>query len=116
MCFHSGRHIEESPSKNCYHFVVLRVFLRGSAPPRQSTGSVAMDRWHSFRRPGKLTSVFKITRRDLLTTPALLAMQGGAAAWYDRPMRWGQLTLVENDPPKLDVGYWLDCFKRCRCD
>jgi hypothetical protein len=30
-------------------------------------------------------------------------------------MRWGQLTLVENDPPKLDVGYWLDYFKRCRC-
>jgi hypothetical protein len=57
-----------------------------------------------------------ISRRELLQTPALLAMQGGAAPWYDRPMRWGQLTLVENDPPKLDVGYWLDYFKRCRCD
>jgi hypothetical protein len=57
-----------------------------------------------------------ISRRELLKTPALLAVQGGAAPWYDRPMRWGQLTLVENDPPKLDVGYWLDYFKRCRCD
>ena len=31
-------------------------------------------------------------------------------------MRWGQLTLVENDPPDLNVGYWLDYFQRCRCD
>jgi len=43
-------------------------------------------------------------------------MQSGAAPWYGRPMRWGQLTLVENDPPQLDVGYWLDYFKRCHCD
>lgn len=57
-----------------------------------------------------------ITRRDLLKTPALLSFQAGAAPWFDRPMRWGQLTLVENDPPKLDVGYWLDYFKRCHCD
>jgi hypothetical protein len=57
-----------------------------------------------------------LSRRDLLKTPALLAMQSGAAPWYGRPMRWGQLTLVENDPPNLDVGYWLDYFKRCHCD
>src|SRR5262249_35437369 len=29
---------------------------------------------------------------------------------------WGQLTLVETDPPKLDVQYWLDYFKRTYCD
>ncbi|MBZ5625645.1 MAG: hypothetical protein LAQ69_44175 [Acidobacteriia bacterium] len=57
-----------------------------------------------------------LTRRDLLSTPALLAFQARAAGWYDRPMRWGQLTLVENDPPELNVGYWLDYFQRCRCD
>ena len=39
-----------------------------------------------------------------------------AAGWYNRPMRWGQLTLVENDPPKLDVPYWLDYFRRTYCD
>ena len=57
-----------------------------------------------------------LTRRDLLKTPALLSFQARAAAWYGRPMRWGQLTLVENDPPELNVGYWLDYFQRCRCD
>src|SRR5260370_18944406 len=36
--------------------------------------------------------------------------------WFDRPMRWGQLTLVEDDPPKLDVGFWADLWKRCHCD
>jgi hypothetical protein len=58
-----------------------------------------------------------MTRRDLLHSPALLAAASAAApSWYDRPMRWGQLTLVEDDPPKLDVGYWLDYFKRTYCD
>ena len=59
-----------------------------------------------------------ITRRALLTTPALLSVPAPAAAapWYSRPMRWGQLTLVEDDPPKLDVKYWLDYFQRTHCD
>ena len=28
--------------------------------------------------------------------------------WFDRPMRWAQLTLVENDPVRYDVRFWLD--------
>ncbi len=31
-------------------------------------------------------------------------------------MRWAQLTLVEDDPPKLDVGFWLDYFRRTHAD
>ncbi|MSV30562.1 MAG: hypothetical protein EXQ52_17735 [Bryobacterales bacterium] len=31
-------------------------------------------------------------------------------------MRWGELTLVEHDPPKLDVQYRRDYFKRRHCD
>lgn len=38
------------------------------------------------------------------------------AAWFDKTMRWGQLTLVENDPGRYDPGFWLDYFKRSRCD
>src|SRR5579885_831220 len=57
------------------------------------------------------------SRRELLQAPAALSLAAaGRAPWYNRPMRWGQLTLVENDPPKLDVGYWLDYFRRCHCD
>ena len=55
------------------------------------------------------------TRREFLAAPALAAAPA-APPWFGRPMRWGQLTLVENDPPKLDVGYWLDYFSRCHCD
>src|SRR4051794_35346174 len=36
--------------------------------------------------------------------------------WFDRPMRWGQLTLTETDPVNYDVNFWLDFFKECRCD
>src|SRR5512143_623023 len=39
-----------------------------------------------------------------------------APSWIDRPMRWAQLTLVEVDPPKLDVGFWLDYFRRTHAD
>jgi hypothetical protein len=36
--------------------------------------------------------------------------------WFDRPMRWAQLTLVENDPIQYDLNFWLDFFKRAHCD
>ena len=38
------------------------------------------------------------------------------AAWFDRPMRWAQLTLVENDPGQYDPQFWLDYFKRTHSD
>ncbi|MBV9181671.1 MAG: beta-galactosidase trimerization domain-containing protein [Acidobacteria bacterium] len=31
-------------------------------------------------------------------------------------MRWAQLTLVEDDPGKFDLGFWLDYFKRTHSD
>lgn len=36
--------------------------------------------------------------------------------WFDRPMRWAQLTLVENDPGRFDPQFWLDYFKRLHAD
>jgi hypothetical protein len=39
-----------------------------------------------------------------------------APTWVDRPMRWAQLTLVEDDPVKFDVKFWLDYFARTRSD
>src|SRR5215831_1817445 len=38
------------------------------------------------------------------------------AGWFDRPMRWVQLTLVENDPGRFDPQFWLDYFKRLHAD
>src|SRR5256885_7148710 len=74
-----------------------------------------------------------ISRRSFLktstTTGAVVALGGlpysgwlAAAAnsqspdWVDRPMRWAQLTLVEDDPGKFDLQFWLDYFKRTRSD
>jgi len=39
-----------------------------------------------------------------------------APSWVDKPMRWAQLTLVEDDPGKFDLAFWLDYFKRTRSD
>jgi hypothetical protein len=38
------------------------------------------------------------------------------ANWFDRPMRWAQLTLVENDPGQYDPQFWLDYFRRTHSD
>src|ERR1017187_280481 len=38
------------------------------------------------------------------------------APWFDRPMRWAQLTLVENDPGRYDLHFWLDYFARTHSD
>jgi hypothetical protein len=48
------------------------------------------------------------------TTPQ--AAHGAAVSWFDRPMRWAQLTLVENDPGQYDLKFWLDYFKRVHAD
>ena len=40
----------------------------------------------------------------------------GMAGWFDRPMRWVQLTLVENDPGRFDPQFWIDYFRRLHAD
>ncbi len=37
-------------------------------------------------------------------------------SWFDHPMRWAQLVLVENDPGQFDPDFWLDYFKRIHAD
>jgi hypothetical protein len=37
-------------------------------------------------------------------------------AWFNKPMRWAQLTLVENDPGKFDPDFWLSYFKKIHAD
>jgi len=37
-------------------------------------------------------------------------------SWVDKPMRWAQLTLVENDPGSFDLQFWLDYFERTKSD
>jgi len=37
-------------------------------------------------------------------------------SWVNKPMRWAQLTLVEDDPGKFDPSFWFDYFRRTRSD
>ncbi len=61
-------------------------------------------------------------RRTFLSTSASALAATAAAApadpapWFDRPMRWAQLTLVEDDPGKYDLSFWLDYFRRTHSD
>jgi hypothetical protein len=69
-----------------------------------------------------------MTRRKFVQTSAAvtafaMASPGGAAAflstdseWFDRPMRWAQLNLSEDDVAKMDRSYWLDYFRRIHAD
>jgi hypothetical protein len=76
-----------------------------------------------------------ISRRDFLQAAAAAGVLGSLAAggpnsgahagsavqdlttgWFDRPMRWVQLTLVENDPGRFDPAFWLDYFRRLHAD
>ena len=40
----------------------------------------------------------------------------GNAGWFDRPMRWSQLTLAENDVQAYDQQFWLDYFAQTHSD
>jgi Hypothetical glycosyl hydrolase 6/Beta-galactosidase trimerisation domain len=68
-----------------------------------------------------------MNRRDFLRDSALagtaLALAGDAMPapapadeWFDRPMRWAQLTLAEDDPGTYDLNFWLDYFRRTHSD
>ena len=64
----------------------------------------------------------QINRRDFVSTALAAAalVENSPAAepqgWFNRPMRWAQLTLVEDDPGKYDPAFWLDYFKRTHSD
>ena len=50
------------------------------------------------------------------TLDAPIASYKSESGWFDKPMRWAQLTLVEDDPQTFDVAFWLDYFKRIKSD
>jgi hypothetical protein len=81
--------------------------------------------------------VSRLTRREFLQSSAVTGattalthvapgiLWGQAAAivaaepvplWASKPMRWAQLTLVEDDPAHFDAGFWIEYFKRTRSE
>jgi hypothetical protein len=65
---------------------------------------------------GAVVSLGSLSPNDSTAADSSPAMPPAKPSWVDKPMRWAQLTLVEDDPPKLDVGFWMDYFKRTRSD
>ncbi|RPI45986.1 MAG: hypothetical protein EHM46_01130, partial [Bacteroidetes bacterium] len=39
-----------------------------------------------------------------------------STGWFEKPMRWAQLTLVENDPGRFDPDFWLHYFRKIHAD
>ena len=64
---------------------------------------------------GATVSVDQISFRSLLAAEAP-ASSRSTPSWTDKPMRWAQLTLVEDDPGHYDHKFWLDYFKRTHSD
>jgi hypothetical protein len=72
-----------------------------------------------------------LTRREFLQSTAIAgagatlthlapafaqATSDNVPLWASKPMRWAQLTLVEDDPAHFHPQFWLDYFKRTRSD
>jgi type 1 glutamine amidotransferase len=64
---------------------------------------------------GELTLRSAIAAEIVGTSPSGIASRA-APSWVDKPMRWAQLTLVEDDPGKFDPQFWFDYFKRTKSD
>jgi hypothetical protein len=64
---------------------------------------------------GAAVTLGKLTLRPEGATPD---QPGGppSPSWVEKPMRWAQLTLVEDDPGKFDPQFWLDYFQRTHSD
>jgi hypothetical protein len=78
----------------------------------------------SFSRRGFLQSTAAAGTVALLDHSTLSVAWGQAASgmpaqaptWATRPMRWMQLTLVEDDPAHFDPNFWLGYYKQTRTD
>jgi Hypothetical glycosyl hydrolase 6/Beta-galactosidase trimerisation domain len=70
-----------------------------------------MDRRDFIRNAALAGSALALTPDAAVASPA-----NDVPALFDRPMRWAQLTLAENDPGTYDLQFWLDYFKRTHSD
>jgi len=59
-----------------------------------------------------------LSKASILGAPGAIPKKFAPAtpSWVGKPMRWAQLTLVEDDPVKFNPQFWLDYFDRTRCD
>src|SRR5690349_1451626 len=80
-------------------------------------GGPRMERRFEFNRRKFIAAAGAIAAGGVLAAGAGQAASAALAAeWFDRPMRWMQLVLVENDPGTYDPKWWLDLFQRVHAD
>src|SRR5450756_514445 len=65
---------------------------------------------------GAAVALAQFTPRRLLAADAPPGLIAPTPSWVNKPMRWAQLTLVEDDPGKFDLAFWLDYFTRTKSD
>src|SRR5207247_9576568 len=85
------------PSNNLVNRIARREFLKATtlAGASPACGQLPLGSWPAVAAAGPLRH-----------TPS----------WVDKPMRWAQLTLVEDDPGTFAPRFWLEYFKRTRSD
>jgi hypothetical protein len=71
-----------------------------------------MDRRNFIKTTSVIAGAYAIADPSILTGIGT----AGEETWFNRPMRWAQLTLVENDPGRFDPDFWLSYFKRIHAD
>src|SRR5512137_821800 len=71
-----------------------------------------MNRRNFIKTTGAAAGAYVITESPLQAQ----SVQPEKDTWYNRPMRWAQLTLVENDPGRFDPDFWLSYFKKIHAD
>ncbi|MFI5459496.1 MAG: hypothetical protein ACHRXM_29065 [Isosphaerales bacterium] len=81
---------------------------RGASPAMQDD----VSRRSFLAACGAAGAAVRIGEASLGAAPPIAA----APSWVDRPIRWAQLTLVENDPGRFDLPFWLDYFRRTHSD
>lgn len=71
-----------------------------------------MDRRNFIKSTALVTGAYAVTQPDMLKSFGIQEEE----SWFNRPMRWAQLTLVENDPGRFDPDFWLSYFKKVHAD
>lgn len=71
-----------------------------------------MDRRNFIKSTSVVAGVYTIADTSFLSAISMQENQ----TWFDRPMRWAQLSLVENDPGQFDPDFWLSYFKKIHAD
>jgi hypothetical protein len=71
-----------------------------------------MDRRNFIKTTSVVAGVYAISDTSLFANMRSEADE----SWFGRPMRWAQLTLVENDPGHFDPDFWLSYFKKIHAD